>query len=93
MIIPFESFRARRFTDLAARTDDSALAPDFDVSAELVRARLRAGLSQQELAVRMGTRRFVIQRLENGETLPSTKTLLRYAQATESRLQIRLPAA
>ncbi len=93
MIIPFESFKARRFTDPPSRADHAGLAPDFDVSAELIRARLRAGLSQEELAVRMGTRRFVIQRLENGQTLPSTKTLLRYAQATESRLDIRLPAA
>jgi ribosome-binding protein aMBF1 (putative translation factor) len=93
VIIPFESLKARRCTSPLSRRDHAGLAPDFDVSAELVRARLRAGLSQDELAVRMGTRRFIIQRLENGQTLPSTKTLLRYAQATESRLQIRLPAA
>jgi len=76
-----------------SRKDHAALAPDFDISAELVNARLRAGLSQDELAVRMGTRRFVIQRLENGQTLPTTKILLLYAQATESRLEIRMPAA
>jgi transcriptional regulator with XRE-family HTH domain len=41
-------------------------------------------LSQAELAARMGTSQSIIARLENGQTLPSTKTLLRYAEATGS---------
>jgi hypothetical protein len=32
-----------------------APAPEFEIAAELLRARLRAGLSQTELAARMGT--------------------------------------
>jgi len=59
----------------------------------LVRARLRAGLSQAELAARMGTSQSMIARLESGQTLPTTKTLLRFAWATGSRFQIRLLAA
>jgi transcriptional regulator with XRE-family HTH domain len=58
----------------------------------LVRVRLRAGLSQAELAARMSTSQSTIARLESGRTLPSTKTLLRFAQATGSRLQIMLLA-
>jgi len=46
-----------------------------------------------ELAARMGTSQSTIARLESGETLPSTKTLLRYAEATGSRFHIRLSAA
>jgi len=34
-----------------------------------------------------------IARLENGQTLPSTKTLLRYAEATGSKVHVRLSAA
>ncbi|WP_456658900.1 helix-turn-helix domain-containing protein [Bradyrhizobium sp. JR3.5] len=34
-----------------------------------------------------------IARLESGQTLPSTKTLLRFAKATGSKFQIRLSAA
>jgi transcriptional regulator with XRE-family HTH domain len=42
------------------------------------------GLSQAELAARMGTSQSTIARLENGQTLPSIKTILRYAEATGS---------
>ena len=66
---------------------------EFEISAELVKARMRAGLSQAELAARMGTSQSTIARLESGQTLPSTKTLLRYAQATGSRFHVRLSAA
>jgi len=67
------------------------LAPEFEIAAEL--PRLRAGLSQAELAARMGTSQSTIARLENGQTLPSTKTILRYAEATGSKFSMRLSAA
>jgi ribosome-binding protein aMBF1 (putative translation factor) len=75
------------------KAEYDALAPEFEISAELLKARLRAGLSQAELAARMGTSQSAIARLESGQTLPSTKTLLRYAEATGSRIHVRLSAA
>ena len=58
-----------------------------------LKARQRAGLSQAELAARMGTSQSTIARLESGQALPSTKTLLRYAEATGSKMRVRLSAA
>ena len=93
MTIPFEQLKARLLANPEVKTEYDALAPEFEIAAELVKARLRAGLSQAELARRMGTSQSTIARLESGQTLPSTKTLLRYAQATGSRFQLRLSAA
>jgi ribosome-binding protein aMBF1 (putative translation factor) len=91
--IQFDDFKARLLANPAVKAEYDALTPEFEVSAELIRARLRAGLSQAEVAARMGTSQTVIARMESGRTLPSTKTLLRFAEATKSRLQINLPAA
>jgi predicted transcriptional regulator len=93
MTIPFDKFKTRLLADPKVRREYEALAPEFEISAELLRARLRAGLSQAELAERMGTSQSAIARLESGQTLPSTKTLLRFAEATRSRIQVRLSAA
>ena len=82
MTIAFEDFKARLLADPEVRAEYDALAPEFEIASELLRARLRAGLSQAELAARMGTSQSTIARLESGQTLPSTKTLLRFAQAT-----------
>jgi DNA-binding XRE family transcriptional regulator len=93
MTIRFEKLKARLLANPRVKAEYDALAPEFEIAAELLRARLRAGLSQAELAVRMGTSQSTIARLENGHTLPSTKTLLRYAEATGSRFHVRLSAA
>lgn len=93
MTVSFADFKSRLLADPTVRAEYDALAPEFEISVELVRARLRAGLSQAELAARMGTSQSAIARLESGQTLPSTKTLLRFARATGSRFQIRLAAA
>ena len=86
MTIQFEKLKARLLANPKVKAEYDALAPEFEIAAELLRARLRAGLSQAELAARMGTSQSTIARLENGQTLPSTKTLLRYAEATGSRI-------
>lgn len=93
MTIPFEKLKARLLADPKVRAEYDALAPEFEIAAELLKARQRAGLSQSELAAKMGTSQSTIARLESGQTLPSTKTLLRFAKATGSKFQIRLSAA
>ncbi|MGO8867367.1 MAG: helix-turn-helix domain-containing protein [Alphaproteobacteria bacterium] len=93
MTIPLEKLKARLLAKPKVKAEYDALAPEFEISAELVRARLRAGLSQAELAARMGTSQSAIARLESGQTLPSTKMLLRFAKATGSEFHVRLSAA
>ena len=93
MTIPFEQLKARLLADPTVRAEYDGLAPEFEIAAELVKARVRAGLSQSELAARMGTSQSAIARLESGQSLPSTKTLLRYAKATGSRFHVRLSVA
>jgi predicted transcriptional regulator len=92
MTIPFDEIKAELLSDPEVKREYDALAPEFEFSAELLRARLRAGLSQVELAERMGTSQSAIARLESGQTLPSTKTLLRFAEATRSKIELRLTA-
>jgi predicted transcriptional regulator len=93
MTIPFEELAKEWLKDPAVKAEYDRLAPEFAISAELIRARVRAGLSQAELAERMGTSQSAIARLESGRTLPSAKTLLRFAEATKSKVELRLTAA
>ncbi len=84
MTSPFEDAKARLPADPKVKAAYDELAPEFKIAAELARAPTRAGLSQAELAGRMGTTQSVIARLENGHSLPSAKS---FAQATGSRMQ------
>jgi ribosome-binding protein aMBF1 (putative translation factor) len=66
----------------------AALEEEFSLTAALIEARSRAGLTQEQVARRMKTTQAVIARLEGGGSKPSTRTLEKYAKATGSRLKI-----
>ena len=65
-----------------------ALEEEFALAAALIHARASAGLSQEQLAARMGTKQEVVARWEGGKVLPSTRTLTRLAKATGTTLHI-----
>jgi ribosome-binding protein aMBF1 (putative translation factor) len=93
MTIPLKEFMAKSLTDPEVKREFDALEQEFAISSELIRARARAGLSQTELAERMGTSQSAIARIESGRTLPSAKTLIRFAEATGSKIKLQLLAA
>lgn len=64
------------------------LAPEFALARAVMKARVTARLTQEQLAERMKTTQSVIARLESGRTRPSTQTLERLAAATGTRLKI-----
>jgi ribosome-binding protein aMBF1 (putative translation factor) len=70
----------------------SAVATLAGQLAELVYTlRTRAGLTQTELARRMGTTQSSIARIERGGSLPTLNMLARLAHATGSPLRIAAP--
>lgn len=70
-----------------------ALEPEFSLLQTMLKARHDAGLSQAEVAQRMGTKAPAITRLESsltsGRHSPSIATLKKYAEAVGCRLEIR----
>lgn len=87
-----------RLQDRKARDAAFALAleelrPERALMRVMVKARLRAGLTQAQLAQRMGTKQPVIARLEAGRRSPNIRTLRKLAAATGSRLVVRLDEA
>ena len=74
--------------DRKYRREYQALAEEFSLTAAMIEARSRAGMTQEQLARRMKTTQAVVARLEGGGSRPSTRTLERYARATGNRLKI-----
>src|SRR4051794_15469268 len=78
----------------AVQAEYDAQAEEFDLLDELLRARQRAGLTQAEVAARMGTKTPAVARLEAGggsrRHSPSIATLRKYARAVGCRLEIKL---
>lgn len=88
-----DALEARQLRDPDVRRAFDELAPQYEAARLLIEARARAGLSQAELAQRMGTTQSAIARLESGRTAPTLRTLQRYACALGARLRVRIEAA
>lgn len=70
------------------RAEYYALKPTFELTMHLIEARLNAGLTQDQIAERMGTTQSAVARLEGWSSNPSVNTLRKYAKATGTRLRI-----
>ncbi len=88
-----KQLKAKLLDNPAVQAEFDALAEEFDMARELVAARARAGLTQAEVAERMGTTQSVVARLEGGRRQPSMRTVQRYAQAIGCRAVVRLEHA
>jgi transcriptional regulator with XRE-family HTH domain len=76
------------------KAEYEALDEEFALFDEVIRARKRAGLTQAEIAARMGTKAPAVARIEAGggskRHSPSIATLRRYAEAVGCKLKIEL---
>jgi transcriptional regulator with XRE-family HTH domain len=66
----------------------AALEPEYGFRRALIAARLAAGLTQAELAARVGTKQPAIARLETGTKEPSLGMLTRLAKALDVTFHI-----
>ena len=87
-----KDFKARALARPDVRREYEGLKEDFEILDEILRARAEAGVTQAELAARIGTTQSAVARLETamGKHSPSIGTLKRYASALGYRLQVRL---
>ena len=68
-----------------------SLGLEYEVVNQLLKARTRAGMTQDAVAERMGTTKSAVSRLESaGKHVPSLSSLKRYALAVGCDLQVRL---
>lgn len=86
--VPLKKLRDKWMKEPGFRKAYDDLAPEFELAQALVEARTRAGLSQAEVAHRMGTTQSAVARLESGRRSPTTRTLDLYAKATRSRVKV-----
>lgn len=82
----------RKAKDLVfAEGFDSGYA-DFKIGVLLRQARESAGLTQEQIATQLGTKKSVISRIENHADNVTLTTLKLYAKAVGRNVQIRLVA-
>lgn len=86
----FKAYRAEQLKDPEFAREYEALGPEFEVIEQILALRLKRGLTQRQLAERVGTQQPSIARLERTRGATDLNFLRRVAQALDARLEIRL---
>jgi len=80
----FEDWEAEKMKDPRFRAASAALEPAYQVA----KLRMLQGLTQKELARRVGTKQSSIARLESGKSQPSLSFLQKVVEALGGRLDV-----
>jgi len=85
---PADARRRRAQRSAAYRAEQERLAPYEEIARLLIKHRMALGLTQQQVADRMGTSHSAISRIESGQHKTSVETLQRLADALEVRFVV-----
>jgi len=80
--------KQKAFQDPEVKKAYDQLNEEFKLISSLIAMREQSGLTQDEIATRMGTKAPNISRLESGRSNPSIKTLVNYARACGFQLDL-----
>lgn len=80
--------KKRMFENPEVQEEYAKTDAEFSLIEAMITARRDAGLTQAELAQKIGTTQSAIARLEAGRISPSITTLRRYAEATGHQLRV-----
>lgn len=87
-----KQFKSRALARPGVKDEYDRVAEEFEFLDEILKARAAAGLTQADVAARIGTTQSAVARLESADAKhsPSIATLQRYASALGCKLQVRL---
>jgi DNA-binding XRE family transcriptional regulator len=83
-----KNLKERALQNAAVRREYDALEDEFALIDQLLKMRTAAGLTQEEVARRMGTAKSNICRLEKSDKSPKLDTIRRYADACGFEVKI-----
>lgn len=86
----YKTFKKKILSDKDVKRAYDELGSEFDFIRMIIKRRNDLGLTQKDLAKRMGTKQSSIARLESGEYNPSIDFLRRTAKALDSDLEIKM---
>lgn len=86
----FEQFRKKALKKRGVKAEYDALAPAFEMKRRMIALRQAAGLTQEQMAEKLGTRKSNISRLEsvNSDVSPRLSTLEDYARVLGYQLKV-----
>ena len=89
-MIPYRKLKKKWLKDPAFKKAYDDLQPEYDLIALMIRKRIDEGLTQKEIARRMGTKQSAISRFESGTYNPSLAWIRNAAHALDAKVRISI---
>lgn len=86
----YKSFKQQLLKDKEIKKVYMELGPEFAVIERLIKRRLARGITQSDLARRIGTKQSAISRFESGSYNPTIDFLYKVADALDTKLKITI---
>jgi len=84
----FKQFKQKALENPEIRREYDSLQDEFSLIDQLITMRTKAGLTQEDVAKKLGTNKSNISRLERGRSNPSWGTLSKYAKTCGFRVKL-----
>jgi transcriptional regulator with XRE-family HTH domain len=91
-MLTHKQLRAKALANADVKAEYEKLSDEFKLLDEFLNARARQGLTQAQVAEKIGTTQSAVARMESGrgKHSPTLATLSKYAEALGCKLEIRL---
>lgn len=86
----WEDLEKELLADPAVKREFDKLAPRYALISQVIAARIKKGITQKDLAEKMGTKQSAIARLESGNSNPSISFLEKLARVLGYKLTVKI---
>ena len=86
----YKNFKNKILKNKKIREAYDELGPEYRVIQMIIEKRLKAGLTQAQLAKKIGTKQSAISRIEQGSYNPSLSFLIKLSKALDAKLKISI---
>jgi ribosome-binding protein aMBF1 (putative translation factor) len=84
----WKDFKRELLSDPDVKKEYERLAPEYAIISQLITIRAKKGLTQSDLAKKLGTKQSAIARLESGKCNPTLEFLQKTAKALGQKLTV-----
>jgi DNA-binding XRE family transcriptional regulator len=88
--VKFSEIREQLMKDEEFRAEYEKLKPRYDLLSQIIEARAAQNMTQEELALRVGTQKSNISRLESGTYNPSLDFITKVAKSLGKEIHIEI---
>jgi transcriptional regulator with XRE-family HTH domain len=86
----YKDFLSEQLQNAEVKKEYKKLAPYYDLARDVVRMRLKRGMTQQQLAEKIESTQAIVSRIESGNSNCSIKTLQKIGEALDCSINLQL---